>query len=260
MRMNWRTALHSIMAIVLSVTVLAGCGANLASANYPLESVTQDGDQLSRVYRAENKTVPEVAHELADQKTPQEMSKEDPDRMFLIYPDELYHLQKDPNKPADTLIEVDNREFVRQNYDSSFLQGYLLASVLDDLFDSLKGHHGKYRGYSTRDVYRPVVVYHAPTDKEKKQYPPITREGVGSIIKRSSSGSGAGTSLGSDGSLTKKEKGTTDSGGFFGKIFRSSDSPSSGGSDSGGSLFSRPKSKSPPKIRVGGFGRLTKRR
>lgn len=130
MREPITAVMKAVLSIVLAVTVLAGCGGGgTAASGYPLESVTQDGNQSSRVYRAENQTVPEVAKELAAQRTPKEVSNEDADRMFLVYSDELYHLQKDPQKPSDTLIEVDNNAFVRQNYNPSFFQGFILAKI-----------------------------------------------------------------------------------------------------------------------------------
>lgn len=248
MRNNWSTAIKTMLAIVLFASVLAGCGNNSVSSTYPLESVTQDGNQLSKIYRAENKTVPEVAKDIADDKTPKEISKEDTERMFLVYPDELYHLQKDPNKPTDTLIEVDNKEFVQRNYDSSFLQGFLLASVLDNLFDSHK-YRGSYRGYSSKDTYKPIVVYHQPSSAEKKIYPPITKEGKGSIFKR-----GTGSSSSSKGIFSSGDDGS----GSSGKIIKSSDGSDTGPKQS--SIFERPRIKSPPKTKFGGSGKIFKRR
>ncbi len=58
--------------------------------------------------------------------------------MFLVYSDKIYNLQKDKEKPSDTLIEISNKEFVRQNYQPSFLQGYIMGSILNDIFGSRK--------------------------------------------------------------------------------------------------------------------------
>lgn len=258
----WKRLLKGMkaaLAVSLAVTVLAGCGGQSVSSTYPLESVVDKGGETSRVYRAENKTVPEVAKELADQKTPKEISKEDNDHMFLVYSDEWYHLQKDPQKPEDTLIEVDNQKFVQQNYSSSFLQGYITATVINGLFDLAKSYSGNYRGYGSRDTYKPTVVYHTPTKQEKKAAPPITTSGSGSIIKRSSSADTSSKS--GSGSIFKKSDTTSSSSGS-GKIIRnSSDSSysSSSSSNSGSSIFSRPKSNSPPKTSKG-FGSLKRRR
>ncbi|MGQ7280236.1 DUF4247 domain-containing protein [Brevibacillus thermoruber] len=258
-------AVTILLVPALLLLALAGCGTPAAGSGYPLESViSKDDGQYSRVYRAENKTVPEVARELAEQREPDEISKEDEKHMFLIYPDEWYHLQQDEKKPSDTLIEVDSKEFVRQNYDPSFLEGYILASLLDDLFDAHKHAHGSYRGYTTRDIYKPVGTYHIPTQQEKKAAPPVTKQGTGSIIKRSDKPADRSSVIGADGSITKKQaEPSTEPAGRVGRIIRKSDKDttiSDSSSSWGSSIFSSPRSKSPPRTKVGGFGRITKRR
>ncbi len=251
--------LKMLLAASLFVSVLVGCGEPRISETYPLESVNHSGSQTSYVYRAANRTVPDVARELAEQRQPEQMSKEDPERMFLVYPDELYHLQRDPDRPQDTIIEVDNKEYVRENYDPSFLQGFLLASLLDDLFDlGKRGTHGDYRGYTTRNEHKPNTVFRAPTEAERKAVPPITVQGSGTIIKRGKTA----VSVGSDGKIFKKDTSADSSAGSTGKIIRSKSKTFFGGSEvktKSGSLFS-PRSHSPPKTRVGGFGKITRRR
>lgn len=258
--------LKLFVSLGLAVSLLSGCGVQSVSASYPLESITQNGAQSSKVYRAAGKTVPQVAQELSEQRTPQEMSKEDPDRMFLVYSDEWYHLQKDPQKPDDTLVEVDSKEFVRQNYNPSFLEGFLLASVLNNLLDSHRTYPGNYRGYSTRNIYQPATDYHVPTASEKKAVPPLTVQGKGSIFKRSDrSANGAGSSIGSGGDITKKSTGVPPTTGSTGTITKSQNG-SSGSIDSdakaksGSSIFAPRKNNSPPKTKVGGFGKVSRRR
>lgn len=229
-----------LLAVVLLTSLVSGCGSQALSKSYPLESVTQNGAESSRVYRAENKTVPQVAQKISAQRKPQEISKEDSERMFLIYSDEWYHLQRDPQKPSDTLIEVDSKEFVRQNYNSSFLQGYILANIIDDLFDTSKRYPGNYRGYSSKDTYKPNVEYRTPTPEEKKIIPPVTVQKSGSIIKRGNNPSGGGgPSVGANGSITTKETDTP-------KVKSST--------------VTAPRNNSPPKTKVGGSGKITKRR
>lgn len=259
-----------LVSTALALSLVTGCGSNPVSASYPLDSVTENGSAVSRVYRAENKTVPEVAQGIANERAPKEISKEDPERMFLVYPDELYHLQRDPQKPSDTLIEVSSKEFVRQNYNPGFLEGFLLASIMHDFFDALKYPAGNYRGYTSKDVYKPRIDYHKPTEQEKKQAPPITRQGTGSIIKRSDTPASSGSTVGSGGSITKKQPdGKSDTGtppgtGGTGTITKSpgesSGSVSGGTTPKSGSSFSPPKNNSPPKTKVGGSGSITKRR
>ncbi|QQE75928.1 DUF4247 domain-containing protein [Brevibacillus composti] len=262
MRQSLAKALKLILVPALLLLALAGCGTPSAAYSYPLESVVaKDGGLTSKIYRAENKAVPEVAAELSAQRTPDEISKEDEKHMFLVYADEWIHLQQDEAKPSDTLIEVDSKEFVRQNYDPSFLEGYILGSLLSDLFDGHKSYPGSYRGYTTKDVYKPAGKYRAPTAKELKQTPPVTTERSGSIIKRGAKK--PDTAVGAEGSLTKKRVDSTS--GQTGKIIRSdprspSISDSSGMSKKKKSVFSSPKRKSAPRTKVGGFGRITKRR
>ncbi|WNC12783.1 DUF4247 domain-containing protein [Brevibacillus brevis] len=259
---HWFKSIKLMLVPALLMLALAGCGSPSVADTYPLESVSSKGaTETSKVYRAANKTVPEVAKELADQNQPDEISKEDTQHMFLVYPDKLYHLQQDSAKPTDTLIEVDSKEYVRNNYDSSFLQGYILASVLDDLFDGMKTKGG-YRGYSSKDIYKPSGTYHVPTTEEKKASPPITTAGKGSIIKRGSTSKNTDGSVGSSGDILKKQVEPSKS--SSGKIIRNSGSSSSSSSGSfsskRSSIFSSPKSNSPPRTKAGGFGRITKRR
>lgn len=262
MRQALYKAIKLILVPALLLLALSGCNTQSVGETYPLESViSKDGSQTSRVYRAENKTVPEVAKELSAQREPDEISKEDEKHMFLVYSDEWYHLQQDEAKPSDTLIEVDSKEFVRQNYNPSFLEGYILASILSDLFDGHKSYPGTYRGYTTKEVYKPSGTYRTPTAEEIKKAPPITTQGTGSIIKRGAKGKD--TTVGSEGSITKKPVDTSSGSSKKGKITRTSSKGSSisdSSSSKKSSIFSTPRSKSPPRTKVGGFGRITKRR
>jgi len=241
-------AIKIILLASLFASLLSGCGGPSVSETYPLESVTKDGGQSSYIYRAANKSVPEVAKELTDQKKPDQVSKEDTERMFLVYPNELYHLQKDPKQPQDTLIEVDNKQYVQQNYNPSFLEGYLLASLLTNMFDFDFGRSGKYygdyRGYTDKDKHKPKTSYRSPTEQDKKTAPPMTVERKGSIFKRGKSSSGS----------------NSDSGGLFDKPSSSKGKISKGGGDSKGSdsWFSPPKTKKPKTSK--GVGKIFKRR
>lgn len=130
---------------VASVFVLAGCGSleNSISNQYPMVNVVQDNNgSQSDVYQATGKGVPQVAQALANQKKPKQMSKVDPQRMFLLYPDSLVQVEQDPTNPSNTLIEVSSKQFVENNYNHSFLTGYLTATVLNNVF----GWHS-YRTY-----------------------------------------------------------------------------------------------------------------
>ncbi|REE88699.1 uncharacterized protein DUF4247 [Paenibacillus taihuensis] len=246
MRINRSYLIKILLVISLIFPLLAACGIEeTIQEKYPLESVNGSGSQTSYVYRAAGVSVPEVAKALIDESKPQQQSAEKTDHMFLVYSDKIIHLQQDAKKPEDTLVEVDTKEYVRNNYSSSFLQGYLLASLLSDLFDNGRYGQGSYRGYYDRDKYKPNTGnYHAPSAQEKKAIPPMTVNRTGSIFKRSKN---ADTSRVGEGGLFNKAPPKSS-----GKITR--------GSDSGkkSSWFTPPK-KSKPKTRVG-FGRVSRRR
>ncbi len=177
--------LKVLIAISLVVSLFSVVVKWTATAStYPLESIVENGSQFSKVYRAENKTVPEVADEISANKKPEEISKQDSEKMVLVYPNEWYFLQKDPQKPKDTLIEVDNKAFIRENYNPSFLNGFITGYLLNDLFRSGKKYTGTFQGYSKKNSYKPKIDYRPPTTKQLKSFPPLTVKGSGSIIKR----------------------------------------------------------------------------
>lgn len=239
--MKRRSLLSIKLMLVLSflVSLLSGCGAPPnVKESYPLESVNRDGSATSYVYRAAGKSVPVVAQELSEENKPDDISADNNERMFLVYGDDIYHLQQDPAKPEDTLIEIDSKEYVRRNYDSSFLQGYLTAVLISDLFDSLSGKYGGggYRGYTSKDVYKPKEgSYRKPTDSDKKVAPPLTVDRSGKISRRGQS------KVGSGGNIFKREPASDQSKGTIKR-----------GESGGGGLFGSPKkSYTKPKTRIG---------
>ncbi|MDI4650246.1 DUF4247 domain-containing protein [Cohnella hashimotonis] len=245
-----RSSIHLTVMLALVVTLLSACGSSLnVKETYPLESVSGSGSQTSYVYRAAGETVQEVATALEAKKKPEQVSKDDPEHMFLVYSDQIIHVQKDPNKPEDSLIEVDSKEYVRQNYSPSFLEGYLLASLIGNLFDSSRGgYYGDYRGYGNQKSYPPTTgSYRTPTVSDQKVAPPLTVDKKGSIFKRGSK-SDSGSSVGSDG-LFGKKKPTT------GSITRDGTSGSKGKS---GSSF-KPRKTTKPRTSFGGSGRIRRR-
>ncbi|MCG7409337.1 DUF4247 domain-containing protein [Paenibacillus sp. ACRRX] len=232
-----------LLVVTFIVPLLTACGQMDISETYPLESVTKEGNSSSYVYRAAGVEVPAVATALADKRKPEQISKEDKERMFLVYPDEVIQLQRDTENPEDTLIEVDSKEYVQKNYDRSFLEMYIQYKIVDTLFDSLSGF-GKYRGYTQQRQYAPSKPYRAPTQEDKKKAPPITVERKGSIFRR---GSNQDSTVGSGGSIFNR-------------------TPSSKGSitrdKSGGSKYSSKsptiKKSKPPRTRIGKGG-ITRR-
>ena len=191
-----------LLAAVLAVSVmLAGCGAGNAAEfvkdQYALENVTGQGDSMQKVYRAEDHKVPDVAKEIADDSQPDEMSKSSDERMFLVYPDSVVQVQQDPDKKDDVLVEVDTKQFVKENYDPGFLEGYLAASLISNMFGNnwRSQPHGGYYGYgyyksrSGGGTYAPTSPgggFGAPSTTPNKGYvkPPTSSKGSGKVIKR----------------------------------------------------------------------------
>jgi hypothetical protein len=142
------------LACLLIFSLLLGC-ANASSyiqQNYPLVDVQGNGKNNAKVYSAENKDVPAVAKELADKETPKEISKASADKMFLIYNDKVINIQKDPANGKNSLVEIDSIQYAKENYGSSFLQGYLTATILQSIFGGgwfNNSHPSDYRGYSS---------------------------------------------------------------------------------------------------------------
>ncbi len=248
-----------LIVLSLLISLLSGCGSSGdLSKSYSLESVNKEGTATSYVYRAVGQTVPEVSKELSEERKPDQISPEDPERMFLVYAKEWYHLQQDPDKKEDTLIEVDSKEYVQKNYDSSFLQGYIAASIIGNLFDSV-GRSGSYRGYSSKDVYKPKQgSYRQATVDDKKMSPPLTVEKKGAITRRGKSNSSS--SSGKDDTIFSR--GANDSNTSKGTIKRGSDSGGSSifGSSSGSNQSKKSISKPRTKSGSGKISRRSKRR
>ncbi|CAM4216628.1 DUF4247 domain-containing protein [Paenibacillus alkaliterrae] len=243
----WHQSIKYLLLLSFIVPLLTACTVSeTVKEQYPLESVNGSGNQTSYVYRAENQTVPQVAAEFVKQRKPDQQSEESTERMFLVYSDEIIHLQQAPDAPEDTLIEIDSKEYVRQNYSPGFLEGYLIASLLDDLFD--KGNYGgNYRGYTSKDIYKPKSSYRTPTADDHKLAPPVTVDRTGSIFKRSKDANTSTSTSASPKAITTKPSAST------GKIVKD-DQPKS----STGKIFTKPKA-SKPKIKIG-KSRITRRR
>ncbi|RKN85009.1 DUF4247 domain-containing protein [Paenibacillus ginsengarvi] len=224
------------ISMLLVVALLSGC-ANAASYvkdSYPLVDMDGKGKAAAKVYEAEGKTVPEVAKELSAQEKPQETSKEDPEQMFLVYDNRIVNLQKNPEKPENTLIEIDTIEYAKQHYDSSFLEGYVTATIIQSIFgngwwdSSYKKYSTPYKGYSSTP--KASTSASKPNDDQKS---PTTSDRSGSFTTKGNVSSGSSTSSGSTGSTSAKPG--TSSGTSSSASSGSSKSPSSGSSSSTGS-------------------------
>jgi len=197
------------ICMLLVAALLSGCAnaANYVKDTYPLVSVAGKGKEAAQVYEAEGKTVPEVAKELSAQEQPQEISKEDPDQMFLIYSNRIINLQKNPENAENTLIEIDSIEYAKENYDSSFLEGYLAATLLQSLLggdwwdSSYKRYSTPYKGYSTSTGKSSSSV---SSSDEKK---PTTSDRTGSFNSKGTAASSGSTTSSKTSTSSKSSTG-----------------------------------------------------
>jgi hypothetical protein len=201
----------SWVSFLLIIALLTACGADAGryiKDQYPLVSVDGKGSNLSKVYLVENKSVPAVATELAAKESPKEKSKESDDQMFLVYNDKVINVQKDPSDSKNTLVQIDSIEYAKSHYDSSFLQGYLTATLLQSLFGggwfNNKRPYDDYRGYTRTPTYNAGSgKATTPTTDVSNDKKPTTSDRTGSFK------SGTGTPNSGSSSTTRKNDGST---------------------------------------------------
>ncbi|WP_261301885.1 DUF4247 domain-containing protein [Paenibacillus andongensis] len=201
----------SWVSFLLIIALLTACGADAGryiKDQYPLVSVDGKGSNLSKVYLVENKSVPAVAAEIAAKESPKEKSKESDDQMFLVYNDKVINVQKDPSESKNSLVQIDSIEYAKSHYDSSFLQGYLTATLLQSLFGggwfNNKRPYDDYRGYTRTPTYNAGSgKATTPTTDVSKDKQPTTSDRTGSFK------TGTGTPNSGSSSTTRKNDGST---------------------------------------------------
>ncbi|MEW9698508.1 DUF4247 domain-containing protein [Paenibacillus sp. SI8] len=200
----------SWLAFLLTISLLTACGADAASYvknQYPLVSADGNGNNMSKVYSVEGKTVPAVASELAAKESPKEKSKESDDQMFLVYNDKVINIQKDPKESHNTLVQIDSIQYAKSHYDSSFLQGYLTATLLQSMFGGSWFNNRTsydYRGYTRTPSYNTGGgTSTSPTTDTSKDKNPTTSDRTGSFK------TGTGSSNTGSASTNRKNDGST---------------------------------------------------
>jgi hypothetical protein len=108
--------------------------------NYPLVDVVKSSvnDQdVTRVFKAEGATIENVASQIQDNVSiePVEVSEKIDDKQILVYDNYFVTMTVDPENSSNTLIEVANYGFVRDNYQPSFFNGLLVGWVLNEILD-----------------------------------------------------------------------------------------------------------------------------
>ncbi|MEO3944182.1 DUF4247 domain-containing protein [Gorillibacterium sp. CAU 1737] len=177
-RLTWQ----AWVALALVFSLLAGCSnaSSYVSDHYPLVDIQGKGQDSSKIYLVEDQDVPTTAKELADKEKPEEVSKESKDSMFLAYSDKIIQVQQDPADSANSLVEVSTLTYAKSHYNSSFLEGYLTASLLHSLFGGTGGSWmsngtNTYRGFSSLPDSKTKTQAYESSKKDT----PATKSGTG---------------------------------------------------------------------------------
>lgn len=202
--------------------VLTACGdaGNYIKQNYSLIDVQGQGKSTAKIYSVDGKDVPTVAKEIAEQEKPEEISKESAEQMFLVYNNKIVNVQKDTENEGNTLVQVDSIEYAKEHYDSSFLEGYIAATMLQSLFGSGWSNRGTdYRGYTSTKTYTDSSKNAGTVGKSETKQTPTTSSRTGSFTTSGSAGKSSGsvskpsgsTSKSSSSSSIRKNDGSTPS-------------------------------------------------
>ncbi len=153
--------LKLFLALLLTASLLVGCAGADAyiKDTYPLVDVKGSGKETAKVYAVAGKDVRATAAELTAKEKPDEISKADSERMFLVYANKLIQVSRDPENPESSLVSVETISYAKQHYDSSFLQGYIAATLLQTVLGDSGGRRTSGGSYSD-------------TSKPKQQEPP----------------------------------------------------------------------------------------
>ncbi|NHN31257.1 DUF4247 domain-containing protein [Paenibacillus agricola] len=235
-----------VLIFVVIFAMLSGFGdaGNYVKDNYSLVDVQGNGKNTAKVYSVEGKDVPTVANELADQEEPTEKSKESTEQMFLFYSNKIINIQKDPANASNSLVEVDSIEYAKKNYDSSFLEGYIAASVLQQLLGNSWSSSSKsgsdYKGYTTTKRYDDYGKYQKPEPKKEPvnstPAPTTTnRQGSFGTTPSTTAPSTKAPTTGSSTAPKSTAPTTSDTKGSFGTTPSTSTKPSSSSSSSSSS-------------------------
>ncbi|MGG3927257.1 DUF4247 domain-containing protein [Metabacillus fastidiosus] len=112
--------------------------AEFINNNYEFQDVVAsqtNKDNFSEVFIAENKSIDEVANELQQHQSPDEVSNKNNNKQVLVYPDLFVILTADENNNENILIEVADYQFVRDNFSPDFFDGLLVLWILDEILD-----------------------------------------------------------------------------------------------------------------------------
>ena len=88
----------------------------------------------SQIFRAYQSSTDQVTKTISSQEEPLKISKKN-DRTVMVYDDYLVQIYQDIETTEDSIIEVSDEKFVRQNYTTEFFTTYGVAETAEDAFD-----------------------------------------------------------------------------------------------------------------------------
>jgi hypothetical protein len=166
----------SIVIVLISMLLLAACGTSSGGGSIFKEGVVEfinnnytfsdtvasatENSNYSEIYIAENQSIDDVAQAIQNHQEPARISEKKDNKQVLVYDQLFVILTEDEQNASNTMIEVANDQFVRNNYSPDFFDGLLLLWVLDEVLDvddwgknqRLKCRNNPdlcYRGYSS---------------------------------------------------------------------------------------------------------------
>ncbi|KIL50724.1 hypothetical protein KP77_13440 [Jeotgalibacillus alimentarius] len=141
---------RSIMSVLIVAVMMftAACGnsegsifkdgiEDYISTTYTLYDTVEsaeNSDRYARIYQAENTGLSAVSDSLQSHETPDEMSEINNGKQIFIYDNVFVTLTESEEDADNIMIEVAEQEFARNNYGPSFFEGYLLASLISNIF------------------------------------------------------------------------------------------------------------------------------
>ncbi|ELK48071.1 DUF4247 domain-containing protein [Halobacillus sp. BAB-2008] len=128
--------LKSIPVILLGLLCLTACS-NVVDAvgdQYPMEDIVYDDvGNKSEIFRAYDQKPEKVAAGITDSEEAVHKASKD-GRDLMLYDDYLVQVYQDTQKEEDTIIEVSDKEFVRNNYDSDFFSDYGIEEEAEEVY------------------------------------------------------------------------------------------------------------------------------
>ncbi|WP_456272961.1 DUF4247 domain-containing protein [Bacillus sp. AK031] len=141
----------SIVIVLISMLLLAACGTSSGGGSIFKEGVVEfinnnytfsdtvasaaENSNYSEIYIAENQSIDDVAQAIQDHQEPVRISDKKDNKQVLVYDQLFVILTEDEQNASNTMIEVANDQFVRNNYSPDFFDGLLLLWVLDEVLD-----------------------------------------------------------------------------------------------------------------------------